>query len=168
MNFSDNSGIIGSLKITERNIKTGEILNVIEDDNVVLTQGKLELLKAFNSLNDNSHKVKSIVVGSDFGSGTILEPEQPNASYTELDQDVVYEIPEAEFFVEYPSENSTRYLATINGAAVMAMYPTVPNVTYTSASIITQAGKAVAYRRFGARTISALISIDVAWTLTII
>jgi len=168
MKINEDIGMKGTLEMVFRNTETGEIDDHFKDDNIVLTQGKQELLRAFNTLNNNDHKVKTIVIGNDVGTGTLLSPQAPLAGYTESNQTPVYEVPSNEFFIEYPSVNSVRYLATVNGANVMAGYPNQPNVVYTSASIRTQAGKAVAYRRFGARTISSLISVDIIWTLTIL
>ena len=168
MELKEDIGMKGTLKMVFRSNETGEVLDVFEDNNVVLNQGKGEILRAFNTLNNNDHKIKSIYIGNDFGSGTLLAPQEPTNLFTEANQTVVYEVPSNEFFIDYPTSTSVRYLATINGANVMAQYPTQPNVVYTSATLRTQANKAIAYRRFGARTISSLISVDVIWTLTIL
>lgn len=160
--------IRGDLKITERLIETGEIIGEFEDKNIVLTQGKNLILRAFGEANNLPFAAKTIKIGGDVGSGgSILAPIAANAGMTEVDQQVIYTVPPEEFFVTYPSSNSIRFLATINGGNVMAQYPTVPNIIYTSASIYTQGDKAVTYKRFAARTISALISVDISWTITI-
>lgn len=167
MDLNDKLTIRGVHKEVHRRIDTGEIVAVYEDDNIFLNQGKAEIFRAFSILDTNDHRVKTIKVGNDVGTGNALAPSAPTASFTEANQSVVYETPEEEFFVEYPTQTSVRYLATINGANVMALYPTVPNVIYSSAVLYSQAGKALAYRRFPSRTISSLISVDVSWTFTI-
>lgn len=160
-------GVRGDLKLTERLISTGEIVGEYEEQNVVLEQGKQSILRAFAAIANASHTVSTIKIGDDVGSGTVLVPEAATSSLSELNQRVVYATPAEEFFVSYPTSNSVRFLATINGPNVMSQYPTQPNVIYTSAAIYTFGGKAVTYKRFPARTISSLISVDISWTITL-
>lgn len=177
----DSSSIRGDVHITEREILTdekgsilydengrpllGKIVGEFEEKNIILDQGRRLFLRAASG--DINSTVKTIKIGKDVGTGTLLNPQQPVGSLTETAQDVVYTTPEAEFFVTYPTTNSVRYLATINGANVMTGYPTLPNVVYTSASIYTLGGKSITYKRFPARTISSLISVDISWTITL-
>lgn len=184
MLVSETIGIRGDIDIIERVILTdsegdillnedgspvlGEVVGTYEEKNIVLTQGKGIILRAWADALNASSTVKTIKIGSDVGTGTILAPQEPTADLTEAAQTVVYETPDAEFFVSYPTSNSVRFLATINGANVMSNYPTLPNVIYTSASITTQDDKSVTYKRFPARTISALISVDISWTITLV
>jgi hypothetical protein len=163
-----NVNVKGSLKMVFRDTRTGEIIDTFEDNNVFLKQGKSAMLRAFTTLNSNDYQVRTISIGTDIGSGTVLDPELPDSDYTEANQDVIYEVPLDEFFVEYPDDESVRFLATINGVNVMSSFTTQPNVIYTSAALMNQSGEAVAYRRFSARTISSYISVDVAWTLRLI
>lgn len=182
--FGETIGIRGDIAIVEREIlldeagnirfdahgkpMLGEVVGRFEEKNIVLTQGKGIILRAWADAANSASTVSTIKIGNDVGSGTILAPEEPTAGLTEAVQTVVYETPGAEFFVSYPSSNSVRFLATINGANVMSNYPTLPNVIYTSASIYTLDGKSVTYKRFPARTISALISVDISWTITLV
>lgn len=176
--------IRGDIEITEREILTdekgnvlldedkkpvlGEIVGHFEEKNIILTQGKSLILRAWAEAANSGSVVKTIKIGKDVGSGTALNPQEATADLTEANLDVVYATPDEEFFVSYPTPNSVRYLATINGANVMVNYPTVPNVVYTSASITTIDGKSCTYKRFPARTISSLISVDISWTITIL
>lgn len=176
--------IRGDIEITEREILTdekgnvlldengkpvlGEIVGHFEEKNIVLTQGKGLILRAWAEAANSGSTVKTIKIGKDVGVGTVLNPQEATANLTEANLDVVYTTPDEEFFVSYPTANSVRYLATINGANVMVNYPNVPNVIYTSASITTVDGKSCTYKRFPARTISALISVDISWTITIL
>ena len=160
--------IRGDVTIVERDLVTGEVIDSVEFNNIVLNQGKGEILRAFAIPANESNKVKTIVVGDDVGSGDLLEPQDPEASYTEANMETVYTVPVEEFFTDFPSVNSVRFRATLNGPAVMTLYPNLPNVVYTSASIYTNSNKAVTYKRFPARTISALISVEITWTLTIL
>ena len=159
-------GMTGHLQIVTRNIETGEIIDTFDDQNVYLEQGKTQALRAF--VDGGNFRIKSIYIGSDVGTGSIMEPEQPNADYTEANQDIVYEVPsENEFYVTYPAYNQVRLTAAISGPNVMALYPNSPNVVYTSATIRTRDERAIAYRRFPPRTISELVSVDLIWTLTL-
>lgn len=176
-------GIRGDLHIVEYEILTDEDGNIILDENnkpvrgkvvgeldeknIVLTQGKSLILRAFGEPGHSDYVVKTIKIGNDVGSGTILAPTPPTANLTEDDQDVVYTTPDEEFFVTFPTATSVRYLATINGANVMAEYPALPNIVYTSASIYTISDQSITYKRFPARTISELISVDITWTITL-
>lgn len=176
-------GIRGDLHIVEYEILTDEDGNVILDENkkpmrgkvvgeldeknIVLTQGKSLILQAFGQPGNSAFVVKTIKIGNDTGTGTILLPTPPTAGMTEADQSVVYTTPDEEFFVTFPTPTSVRFLATINGANVMAEYPSLPNVIYTSASIYTISDQSITYKRFPARTISELISVDITWTITL-
>lgn len=159
-------GMSGQLTIVTRNIETGEIIDQFDDQNVYLDQGKTQALRAF--VDGGDFRIKTIFIGDDVGTGTIMNPEEPNASYTEANQSIVYEVPaENEFYVTYPEYNQVRLTAAISGPNVMALYPTDPNVVYTSATIRTRDDRAIAYRRFPPRTISELVSVDLIWTLTL-
>lgn len=167
MKEQDDITIRGDVKFVTKDLN-GNIIDVFEEKNIFLTQGKSELFKAFTTAGTSTHLVKTIRIGDDVGTGDLLNPQEPTAAYTEANQNVKYEVPLNEFFVDYPTANSVRFLATVNGANVMALYPTEANIIYTSATVITQANKAVAYKRFTARTISSLISVDITWTFTIV
>lgn len=145
--------------------KLGEIVGSYEEQNIILNQGKGFVLRGFSGV--TGKQVKTIKLGKDVGTGTVLLPQDPVATLTEADFDLVYATPPEEFFISYPTTNSVRYLATINGANVMIGYPTLPNVIYTSASIFCNDDTNINYKRFPARTISALISVDISWTVTI-
>lgn len=148
--------------------RTGVILGEFEEKNVVLTQGIRLILEAFARSTNSQSCAKTIKIGNDTGSGSLLNPQPAVATLTEANQSVLYETPVEEFFVSYPTQNSVRFLATINGPNVMANYPTLPNIVYTSASLYTMSDKSVTYKRFPARTISSLISVDISWTITLV
>lgn len=164
--FAETGGIKGILSIKHRDNLTGEIVDEsYEELNVVLDQGRTIMLRAFSTSDNTLDTVKTIKIGDDVGAGDIFEPTPASPSLTEADQNVVYEVPVEEFFVEFPTSGSVRYLATINGADVMSLNPGVANIIYTSAAIYTQGGNAVTFKRFPARTISSLISVEISWTL---
>lgn len=159
-------GVSGHVSIVTKCIKTGDILDVFENNNVFLDQGKAIMVKAFAEGGDN--RIKTIHIGEDFGSGSIMVPEDVTSDMTEADQDEVYEVPTSSFTVSYPEADKVRFTASIDGPTLMNEYPSKPNVVYTSATLRTVGGEAVAYRRFPPRTISDMVSVDIVWTLTII
>lgn len=147
---------------------TGKVVGEYDECNIVFKQGKRFILQAFAQAINSQKTVRTIKIGNDVGAGgTVLSPTPPTANETEAIQTVVYETPVQEFFVSFPNDSSVRFLATINGANVMTGFPTQPNVIYTSASIYTLENKSVTYKRFPARTISSLISVDISWTITL-
>lgn len=166
----------GDLHITEYelvmdadgNQTRGEKIGEFEEKNIVLKQGISFILQAAASITNSGKTVSTIKIGNDVGGGgSILNPVMPNEEYTENNQTVVYTVPTEEFFIMYPDDYSVRFLCTIHGNNVMSFYPELPNIIYTSASIYTVEDKSVTYKRFPARTISSLISVDISWTISI-
>lgn len=148
--------------------RTGKVVGDFEEKNVILTQGTGFILGAFAEQMNSRYCAKTIKIGNDTGVGGVLDPQPATPFLTEASQSVVYETPVEEFFVNYPAQNTVRFLATINGPNVMAQYPALPNVIYTSASLYTHDDKSVTYKRFPARTISSLISVDITWSITLV
>lgn len=168
-NFIEIPGIRGDICVRSYYTDTGvEVEPDFTQKNVILSQGITAFFKAFGESSNASFAVDTIKIGSDVGDGgTISAPIAATSELTETDQTVVYSTPAGEFFVTYPTANQISFLATINGANVMAEYPSQPNVYYTSAAIYNKEGTAIAYKRFAARTISSLISVDISWTITL-
>lgn len=164
-NRKEHVGIVGTYKEIVRDNKTGEVLDVFEQKNVVLNQGIQSMWQAMSTTDSNTLVIETIKLGNDVGTGTVTTPEQPTASYTETDQSVIYEIPFGDVIVSYPNASSVQFFANVNGSLVMNNYPTEPNVVYTSAALYNNAGQAFSYKRFTGRTISADISVDISWTL---
>lgn len=167
----------GFVKIVERLTATGEIIGTyggedeeieLGEENIVLDQGKTIIIQGFTTPAGAGEYVETIKIGTDVGTtGTVMEPDDPTGNMTELDQTVIYTIPTGNFSVSYPTATSVQFIASIDGATVMAGFPTQPNIIYTSAALYTDAGTAITYKRFPARTISPLISVDITWTLTL-
>ena len=166
-NFDDRTSVKGTFRMVLRDID-GNILDEYEDNNVVLTTGKNYILRALSTKDTNLYTIRNITIGNDVGTGTVMSPQAATDNLTEAAQADVYTTPDANMTVTYPSDRKVTYTAAINGAAVMAGYTTVPNVIYTSATLMTHGGFAIAYKRFTARTISSVISVDISWTLEIL
>jgi len=160
-------GIKGHLKQVSYYTDTKEIIDVYEEDNLILNQGLSEFAASIAVPDTNNHNVFTLVIGNDVGTGTQLNPQAAQPGYTESNQNVVYTIPSQEFFYNLDG-NSVVFSATINGASVMDLYPSQPNVVYTSATLRNGNNRAITYKRFTGRTISALISVDVTWTLSFV
>lgn len=159
--------IKGIVKITERDCD-GNIISVYEDNNIVTTLGKQSILKALTTKNSNAFTVNSMVYGDDYGTGTVLAPQSPTVSYTSASQSVKYTTQINNISIIYPNETSVKFVATVIGSDVMAGYPSLPNIIFTSATIRDENGVTIAAKRFPARTISTLTNMDIEWTLQIL
>lgn len=162
-----NLSVTGDLKMVFKDKLTGEVIDTFHEKNVFLDQGKNQLLQLLSTPNLTTVGVTAINIGDDVGTGTIMAPQMATADLTEIDQNTLFSATGVDFNVSFPTQNSARYFAMIDGETVMASHPTVPNIVYTSATIRMGDGKAIAYRRFAPRTISSLISVDLIWTVTI-
>lgn len=158
----------GELQIVTRCNETGKVLDTFIDNNVILNVGKEMMLKALTLPDVNLYTVKTLKIGSDVGDGDVLNPEPAVPELTDANLDALYTVPDNAFDIQYPTVNSVRFNAAISGTDVMANYPEVPNIVYTSAMLETFGGFGIAYKRFPGRTISALISVDITWTITIL
>lgn len=166
-NRKEHVGIVGTYKEVVRDIRTGEVLDIFEQNNIVLDQGIQSIWQSMATADTNTLVIETIKLGNDVGNGTVTNPEQPTSTYTEGNQTVVYEIPVGDIIVSYPDPSSVQFFANVNGSVVMQNFPTDPNVVYTSAALYNNAGQAFSYKRFTGRTISADISVDVSWTLNL-
>lgn len=162
----ENVEAIGIFKMVERNTATGEVFGEFEEKNVITDIAFSHLISSFTDASYNNKIVQTISLGDDIGSGSLLSPEQPTSAITEAEHDLVFEIPSNEFFVDYPSASSVRFYGTVNGATVMTNYPSEANVVYTSAMLKLNSLEPFSYKRFSARTISELISVDISWTIS--
>lgn len=166
LNDEQSIRVRGDIVIVERNIETGEVVKE-ETQNVVLNQGKKILIDGISKNTAGQNIIKTLKIGRDVGTGTIMQPQDATSDLTEATLEEVYTTPEAEFSVSYPTNNSVRFTSILNGINVMNQHPNQPNVIYTSATLVTSNGKSVTYKRFPARTISSLISVEITWTLTL-
>lgn len=158
-------GLTGHFRMVAVDAMTGEFLEeLINEKNIILNQAPGQIFRAMTIKDSNTNTVKTIRLGSDVGTGSVITPQQPTADLTEANQTLVWEIPTADFNVTY-NGNTCNFTATIIGQDVMTGYPSQPNVVYTSATLICENGTAIAYKRFGGRTISAAINIQTFWTL---
>lgn len=161
---------VGVFKVVEKHAETGEVIDTFEEQNVITDLGIENILRSFSDGAHVNNIVSTISLGIDVGSGDILNPEQPSSNIVNSAHDSVYVIPSEEFFVSYPDASTVRFFATVNGSTVMSDYPAEPNVIYTSAMLQTAGAtpKAFAYKRFSARTVSSLISVDISWEIKFI
>lgn len=69
------------------------------------------------------------------------------------------------FTIGYGNVTSVSFSTTVSGDVVMADYPTETTKFITSAGLYTGNGKTFAYKRYPQKSISALINIDITWTI---
>jgi len=165
--FLSDFKISGDIKIVTKNKKSGEVIDAFEEKNLVVTIGLDQILKALTTKDTNAFVIETISIGDDVGSGTVMNPEQPQLTYTKNNQNVLYSAPSDLFTISRPTETSVQLYATFDGERVMESYPDSPNIIYTSATIRTVGDEVISYKRFPARTISRLISVDIIWTLNL-
>lgn len=156
----------GIFQVVEKDNETGEVLDTFTEENVITDIAFEHLIQSFTNGTYNNKIIQTISLGDDIGTGTLLSPEAPSSSITEADHNLVFEIPSPEFFVDYPDALTVRFYGTVNGATVMSNYPSEANVVYTSAMLKLSSLEPFSYKRFSARTISELISVDISWTIT--
>jgi hypothetical protein len=166
--FSNSIKLSGDIQIITKDKETGEIVETFEEKNLVVSVGLDQILKSITTKDTNAFVIETISIGDDVGSGTVMNPEQPSTSYTKNNQSVVYSAPNDLFTISRPTETSVQLYATFDGERVMESYPDSPNIIYTSATIRTVGDEVISYKRFPARTISRLISVDIIWTLNLL
>jgi hypothetical protein len=159
--------IIGIVKIIEKDLD-GNIISEYTDNNIVTTLGKQTILKALTTKNSNAFTINSITYGDDCGTGTVLAPQPPTTDYASSDQAAKYTTTFDNISIVYPDATSVKFVASVNGADVMALYPSLPNIILTSATLRDENNTTVAAKRFPARTISTLTNMDIEWTLQIL
>jgi hypothetical protein len=91
--LSNNLNMNGHVKIVTTNKQTGEIIDVYEEDNLVVSIGLDQILKSITVKDTNNYIIETISIGDDVGSGTVMQPEQPSLSYTKTNQTVVFTAP---------------------------------------------------------------------------
>lgn len=161
-------GVVGVYEEVVRDIKTGEVIETFKEDNIVVDDGLDFIVTRLSTENTDSLILSSIKLGDDTGTGSVINPEMPTATYNSSNQNVIYEVPNAEISIDNPEPGALRFFATVNGATVMESFPNDPNVVYTSATLRTVSDSVFSYKRFAGRTISALVSVDISWTIKLV
>lgn len=157
----------GHLKIIEICQVTGKECVVFDDENVVTDTGFATFFQRATQSTGGSY-LHNIILGDDYGTGDLLNPEPADASYTQANQSVVYEIPNSDITFTYPTTNVVRFETTLDGTYIMdTFYPTETELQYTSATTRFQNATVFSYKRFPVRSISRLVSIQIIWTITI-
>lgn len=165
--FSNKIKLNGKISIITKDKKSGDVIDVFEDNNLIVDVGLDQIARGLITKDTNAFVINTISIGDDVGSGTVMNPEQPSATYTRDNQDVVFVTPSDLFSISRPTDTSIQLYATLDGERVMESYPDSPNIIYTSATIRTVGDEIISYKRFPARTISRLISVDIIWVLNL-
>lgn len=157
----------GELHIVERDKVTGEIVDEFHEKNVITNEGLEVILDAISIGSGPSNAVQTIVIGKDIGNGTILNPQPPTVNTTATDHDLVFAVPDGDFFTDRGVSSEVRFFASVDGEQVMSLFPSEANVIYTSAMLRSGNNRSIAYRRFPARTVSRAISVDINWVIRV-
>jgi hypothetical protein len=162
----------GSLRIEFLDARTGRLLDVEEDHNVVVRTSRDSLIRRIAERNDNK-LIRRIKLGDDIGTGAFDDPQPPTIFTTTDDMSVVYdsqgELPG--LTITYPSDLSVAFGIFLNGQQVMQYVrqegddPLAESTGFTSIGLFSLDGVAFAYRRFPMRSITENININILWTL---
>lgn len=168
-------GIFTINELTEPNVITtvGESIlmanNIINGNDNIL--GVLEYINGSSSLpidpsliDGSSNTFYNIVLGNDVGNGTNLNPESANKNMTSATQTVVYSIPQS--MITLTSSGSSVIMeATLAGNIIFPVGANPNHHVYTSATLRTEDGRTIAYKRFGIRTLTPATGIYIKWEI---
>lgn len=158
----------GRLDLTMRNKNTGEVIDEF-GDNMVVRVGMEQILRSITVASPPGGSLQYILqefkLGSDIGSGTLLNPEPAQPDYTAANQTPVYTVPYGDLTINFPSYYAVEINLVLDGNEVMAQYPGDVDLRFSSAALYSGDGEVFAYRRFQTRTITREIVIDAKWTL---
>lgn len=158
--------MLGSVKIIETDARTGEILHVEEDHNVVVKTSRNSLIKRIAEDN-NLSRIGRVMIGDDVGNGTFDDPQPPTINTTTSDMNVVYSTTSG-ITVTYPSALSISFAIFLSGQQVMLEHPGEDSVGFTSIGLFSLDAEnplAFSYRRFPLRSITENINISILWNL---
>ncbi|MBG24042.1 MAG: hypothetical protein CMF22_11370 [Idiomarinaceae bacterium] len=163
----DTLGVVGTVRIEEIDAATGEVVDLYDERNTITAEGFDAILRQVinkDGMADQNHSIKTIYLGNDTGAGSANNPESPSILSTYLDQTVVYEVPEDEIIVTYPTIGEFSLSALLDGEAIVDAAG-VEAINYTSATIRLNNDEAFSYKRFPIKTISRLINIRITWNI---
>lgn len=168
-------GIFTIDELTEPNVITTVGESILMANNIV--NGHTNILGALEYINGSSmlpinpslitgsiSTFYNIVLGSDVGNGTNSNPESANKNMTSATQSVVYSIPQSMITIS-SSGSSVIMEATLQGSVVLPIGTTPNHHIYTSATLRTEDGRTIAYKRFGIRTLTNATGIYVKWEI---
>jgi len=169
------AGIQGILTIREIDKATGATLSEFSDKNVITEKGMNALWKRL-SLDDTNddYRFSAFYLGEDYGAGedtgdwSIFLPRPAKKNFTDMNQQVIYQVDPTEMVYSFPDENVLEVATLLDGKNIMdTLFPNEVNAKYNSATLRVGNGTVFSYKRFGVRSISRLIDIQVIWTFTL-
>lgn len=170
MNFNENRFINGDLGVYTRSKEDGTIIDSFEEHNVITAQGASEFLARLtkNDSTVNNSYVRNIVLGDDVGTGTLLNPQSANETYTSTNQTSVYTISNNDITVTYPDPFTFEFNTILDGTYILDTYfPSDIEMRFTSATLRYNNGKTLAFKRFPVRSLSRLVDIEIRWTVSL-
>lgn len=157
--------ITGKISMSLVDANTKKVIEEHSEDNIIVLDARNAIIKAIGNPELES-TITSIKLGDDVGTGTQENPQAAQNNYTEATMSVVFDAP-YELIVGQLDPLSTTFNVTIVGADVLEQYPEDASKILTSAALHTGDGKVFAYKRFPAKSISALVDLNITWTITI-
>lgn len=172
-NLQDTYAISGVLTIREICKSTGSVLSEYVDENVVTELGiNTMFLRAFMDDPDETMKLSNFFLGIDTGAEEdnaggwdIFNPRPAQPYYTSLNQFSVYEVPESDMVIDYPSQNTLQAGTLLDGEFILnTFFPDAVDLRYTSATFRFANDTTFSYKRFPIRSLSRLIDVQIVWT----
>jgi len=146
------------------NAETNELIQTYADTNVIVLDARTSVVHSISSpISD--YTISKLKLGDDVGTGTVDNPQAASNTYDENTMSIVFDAPYT-LAVGYPDSISVNFGTTIIGQDVLDLYPAETSKIFTSAALHTGNGKVFSYKRFPRISISALVNIQISWTLS--
>lgn len=168
MTEKDNIDLNGHLQIRAKDAMSGDIIysEAFDDHNVITSKGASIFLDRVTKSAEAAY-ITTIYLGDDVGNGNLLNPEEEKESYTNINQNIVYQIPVSDITLTYPDPFTFELATVLNGTAILdSMFPTDIDMRFTSATIRFSDDEVFAYKRFPVRSLSRLVDIELVWTVS--
>lgn len=174
-----NEKFVGVFEAKVKDARTGEIIETIKENNVVVAEGKRHILLAFTqSGTGDQHVIKQISVGQDYGNPaggwTENNPEPATADFNYLNMEEDFKIPTLTTSIPNQSQNVVQFNAILKGEDAVAQWANGQE-QYDVCSACLHFGDTAgaggnptvfAYKRFKSISITDLVDIDITWTVT--
>lgn len=170
MKINDTTELVkGHLTIKTFDKASGDLIDEYAEDNVITLEGYAEVLSRILSdgISVDDSILHNIVLGDDSGSGTLLGPEAATNGLTSTNQNIIYEVDQIDMQFNQLTSRTVEATTFLDGNYILeTFYPNEVDIRYCSATLRFRNGVTLSYKRFPARSISRLITIQMAWAIT--
>lgn len=167
MNNLDKVQAKGVVTINTYESGTDNLIDSYCDNNTVTIEGLTEIInRILTNTGTTDSIVTRMVLGEDFGSGSMLSPSDATPTLTGDSQIQVYEIQQSDLTIS--STGPRRLVASVvmYGSDIMNNeFATDIVLNFCSATLRFENGVTLAYKRFPVRSLSRLVDITIAWEI---